>query len=120
MAFFSLYKFGRSFVYFDQTRGPIWSNFRYTSRNLIFFANPNRIFSWMGKSCKLNHFSEQWIFETRYCPWMTIYQGNKRVRIHRCVLKYIAMMTTEIDGHVVFRRILKIVHVRPQNSQSNV
>ena len=52
--FFYLYKFWKSFVYFDQTRGQIWSNF------------PNRIFFWMGISCKLIHFPKKWIFGTSY------------------------------------------------------
>ena len=41
---FSQYKFWKSFVYFDQTRGQIWSYFR-NSYELNLFVNPNRIFS---------------------------------------------------------------------------
>jgi hypothetical protein len=45
-----------------------------TARNLILFANLNRICFWMGISCKLIHFPKKGIFGTRYCPgWFNKY-----------------------------------------------
>ena len=57
-AFVLLYKFWKSFVYFDQTRGRIWSNFRY-SQELNFFCKPKQNIFLHGNKLEANSFLKQ-------------------------------------------------------------